>query len=69
VLGGAIAPIVATLLVASTGSLGAVAGYVAVASLVSLVAVLTLRSPYALPRTVERPVGPVGDAVPDRAGA
>lgn len=69
VLGGAIAPIVATLLVASTGGLGAVAGYVALASLVSLVAVLTLRSPYAVQRTVEEPVGPVGDAIPDRAGA
>lgn len=46
VLGGACAPIVATLLASSTGGLTAVAGYVAVAALVSLAAALALRSPY-----------------------
>ena len=69
VLGGAVAPIVATLLVTATGGLGAVAGYVAIASLVSLVAVLTLRSPYAVKRTDQEPIGPPADAVQDAAGA
>ncbi|WP_431879681.1 MFS transporter [Amycolatopsis sacchari] len=63
VLGGAAAPIVATLLVASTGGLGAVGGYVALASLVSLVAVLTLRSPHAV--TTAEPVVPLADPVQD----
>ncbi|GAA4697616.1 MFS transporter [Pseudonocardia yuanmonensis] len=46
VLGGACAPIVATLLASSTGGLTAVAGYVAIAALVSLIATLALRSPH-----------------------
>lgn len=59
VLGGAIAPIIATLLVTSTGGLGAVGGYVALASAVSLVAVLTLRSPYPATLASQEPVGPI----------
>lgn len=61
VLGGAIAPIAATLLVTSTGGLGAVAGYVAAASVVSLIAALTLRSPYPVPGTANEPVESVAD--------
>jgi MFS family permease len=46
VLGGAFAPIIATLLATASGGLIAVAWYVVAAALVSLVATLTLRSPY-----------------------
>ncbi|MCP9951306.1 MULTISPECIES: MFS transporter [Actinomadura] len=69
VLGGAIAPIVATLLVTSTGGLVAVAGYVALASLVSLVAVLTLRSPHPEEWAARGRVGPAAGAVQDKAEA
>ncbi|MFC3456539.1 MFS transporter [Amycolatopsis speibonae] len=65
VLGGAIAPIIATVLVGSTGGLGAVAGYVALASVVSLVAVLTLRSPHAVIPATQESHGPIADPVED----
>jgi MFS family permease len=58
VLGGACAPIIATLLVSSTGSLTAVAAYVAVAALVSLVAALALRSPYRPAEAADVPAAP-----------
>ena len=46
VLGGALAPIVATALFAATGAGTAIAAYVVAMGLVSLVATLTLRSPH-----------------------
>ncbi|MDD7940357.1 MFS transporter [Actinomycetospora lutea] len=46
VLGGALAPIVATVLFAATGTGTAISGYVVVLGLVSLVATLALRSPH-----------------------
>lgn len=53
VLGGAVAPLVATLLVSR--GLTAVAAYAALASVVSLVAVLTLRSPHPATSDIEVP--------------
>ena len=63
VLGGALAPIVATALFAATGSATAIAAYVVALGLVSLVATFTLRSPHpevaaastTEPTTTERP--------------
>ncbi len=47
VLGGAVAPLVATALFAATGNGTAISAYVTTLGLVSIVAVLTLRSPHA----------------------
>ncbi|MFD2415642.1 MFS transporter [Amycolatopsis pigmentata] len=69
VLGGAVAPLIATLLVASTGGLVAVAGYVALASVVSLIAVLTLRSPHSTTLPTQEPIGPLTEPVQDGTAA
>lgn len=68
VLGGACAPIIATLLVSSTGGLGAVAGYVGAAAIVSLVATLALRSPYRRSTDDRSRVVPAASAVDTKGG-
>jgi MFS family permease len=67
-VGGAFAPIVATLLATTSGGLIAVAWYVVAAALVSLIATLTLRSPYR-PVAPEPRVTPPAVAAPDATSA
>ncbi|OLT04956.1 MFS transporter [Pseudonocardia sp. CNS-004] len=67
-VGGAFAPIVATLLAATSGGLIAVAWYVVAAAVVSLIATLTLRSPYR-PVAPEPRVTPPAVAAPDATSA
>jgi MFS family permease len=67
-VGGAFAPIVATLLATTSGGLIAVAWYVVAAALVSLIATLTLRSPYR-PVATEPRVTPPAVTAPDATSA
>ncbi|MEJ2860721.1 MFS transporter [Actinomycetospora flava] len=56
VLGGALAPIAATVLFAATGTGTAISAYVVVLGLISLVATLTLRSPHLAPAPADAPL-------------
>ncbi|QJY47465.1 MFS transporter [Pseudonocardia broussonetiae] len=61
VLGGAIAPIVATLLVAATGSATALSAYLVLLGLVSLAAARALRSPHTVEHSTAAPAPAVAE--------